>query len=224
MSAATGPHGARFAATEGSAPSAAQRDILPIAADHVARCGQRGEEAESSRLSSLSFLQGWELFHASWLRYATLLTEDGLLAEDVVQEAVTATLRARPDFVGVGAVDRYVREAIRTTAWRLLRKRRREVGPDDGGAPGVDPTSTGASPEELAIRAESSRRLCRVLHTLPQEERDAFLLHYGVSGSLTLDAIARRQGVSARAVSNRIQRVRAKLLCCLEGATPRTRG
>lgn len=145
-----------------------------------------------------------------------LAARDPGLAEDIVEEAVAATLGAHPDFTGPKLVNRYVRLAMRTASRKLLKPRRLEVTID------VEETilailrAITPSPQRQALRTERARRLQKVLDEAPPEEREAFELYYLARPTWKIKAIAEQQDVTRQTASNRIHRMIIKLLACLE--------
>lgn len=149
---------------------------------------------------------GWR----SYARRIMLIKDPTFSAEDLVNQAVTAAWRARPDFTAIAAVNKYVRDAIRTTygKWvaNLLRLPVSLTSLDVEEVP-LDPPGRDPSPDRRAFHSERAEQLHELLaqHTRP-EDLDAFILNE-VYGWKAPD-IAERQRVTARTVYDRIRKVR----------------
>lgn len=124
------------------------------------------------------------------VRLATLLLRDGSLAEDVVQDAVVACLRRRPD--DPGAALAYLRRAVVNTAHSALRRRmvalrhRPAAAPD---APAAD---------EGALAAVERDAVVRALKQLSARQREAVVLRFYADASEKQAAAA--MGVSVGSV------------------------
>lgn len=160
------------------------------------------------------FEQAISSFHGAWYRYARRLVGSsgcGFDADDILQDAYTATLQAAPDFLDVRAVNRYVCLAIDTAFHRWLVFRRRMVPLDTTGA--GDVTWGSPSPTRLIISQQFAEAFWDALQLLTPEERDALLLFYVAAWKQ--DAIAEKQEVTQQAVSARISRALGKLRAAL---------
>lgn len=104
------------------------------------------------------------------VRLATLLMRDATQAEDVVQDALVACLRKRPD--DPDAALAYLRRAVVNTAHSALRRRmvalrhRPAAAPD---APAAD---------EGALAAVERDAVVRALKRLPARQREAVVLRF----------------------------------------------
>jgi RNA polymerase sigma-70 factor (ECF subfamily) len=81
---------------------------------------------------------------------------------------------------------------------------------------GIDPDCSPDPGDEPDLQAEKSfarRRLDAALETLPDEQRDAFLLHE--EAGLSIDAIAGITGVKREAVKSRLRYASKKLKAAL---------
>lgn len=168
--------------------------------------------------SMLVFERAYEGRQEAWLRYARFLVgRSSDLAEDVLEEAIVATLAASPNFTCVKPVHTYVRMAISSVAGRLL-TRHTEVPLDAVERAGelLGLRATEPSPERRAIRSERIRRLERAFQESPKLEREAYELRYLVAPSWKVQNIAKKQGVTRRTVTNRLATMRQRLLECLK--------
>jgi RNA polymerase sigma factor (sigma-70 family) len=163
------------------------------------------------------FRRAYERYFDRWCRYVMhIVPGDLAFAEDVVQEVVAATLSAHPDFKDHKPVNAYVRRSIRRLIGKLLGSARLEVSIDVEDAMRFDLPHAGPSPQRTAMRTERALRLRKALRESPPEEREAYLLHRLAKKPWKLKAIAEKQKVSPRTISERIRRVRARLLAVLE--------
>lgn len=120
------------------------------------------------------------------VRLATLLLRDATQAEDVVQDALVACLRRRPD--DPAAALPYLRRAVVNTAHSALR--RRLVARRHRPAPMPD----GAPADEGALAAVERDAVVRALKRLPARQREAVVLRYYADAS-------ERQAAEAMGVS-----------------------
>jgi RNA polymerase sigma factor (sigma-70 family) len=206
----------------------AAQKLVRGAAEHLLRDPPRSlkDEREAAavltreieaRGSTLVFKQAYKQYRPAWYRYGLrLAARDPGLAEDIVEEAVAPTLGAHPDFTDPKAVNSYVRRAMRTAARKLLKPRRLEVSLDAEDLIPAILRSIAPSPQRQSLRAERARRLQKVLDEAPREAREAYLLHELAQPTWTIAAIAEKQNVTPRTVSNRLHRMRVRLLACLE--------
>ena len=170
-----------------------------------------------ARGSTLVFERAYKQYRPAWYRYGLrLAARDPGLAEDIIEEAVAATLGAHPDFTDPKAVNGYVRWAVRTAARKLLKPRRLEVSLDAEETILAILRSIAPSPQRQALRAQRARRLQKVLDEAPPEERAAFELYYLAQPTWKVKAIAEKQNVTRQTASNRIHRMLVQLLACLE--------
>lgn len=137
---------------------------------------------------------------------AILLCGDRVLAEDLVQEALVATLRTRRTFESVNQAEQYVRRAIASRYVDAVRSesaaRRRERDAFDP-SPTLDPA--GAVGDALDVAS--------ALRTLPPRARACVALRYldGLSTRETADALGLSEGAVKRYVSDGIKALNALL-------------
>jgi RNA polymerase sigma factor (sigma-70 family) len=88
----------------------------------------------------------------------------------------------------------------------------------------VDRTSIGRNPSAIVIKMEDSASLNAALSILPEEERQAVELRFGLSGPVrTFEQVGERQGVSRSTAYNRVEAGLDKLKkkpSCKEGKRP----
>ena len=139
--------------------------------------------------------------HAVLLRLAQRMVRDRYAAEDVVQDAYVAALRAdtppRPRAWLAGVVRNKAKELLRSRGRRKERHRR------------VARLEALASTADVAARTEGQRHLAAAISRLEEPGRSAIVLRYfdGISPS----AIAERDGVSVRTIESRLRRARKRL-------------
>ena len=103
---------------------------------------------------------------------------------------------------------------------RRLKSRPSGMGIDDADAADLLSTDERSLPEMEIEREESSRRYRAALATLPQEQRDVYLLHE--ESDLSLEEIARVTGVGAETAKSRLRYAVGKLKAAMtveEGVT-----
>lgn len=137
--------------------------------------------------------------HHVLVGYATMLSGDQALAEDLVQEAVIATFASRSRFDGPRGAEAYVRRAI---ASRFVDERRRSAR-DKARVRAVASAVGGAAegPERgVALRTD----VARALQELPPRERACVVLRYldQLSTAETADALGLSQGAVKRYLSD----------------------
>jgi RNA polymerase sigma-70 factor (ECF subfamily) len=99
---------------------------------------------------------------------------------------------------------------------RRVKARPGGLGVDDADAADLLPADDGSLPEVALQRDESSRRYRAALATLPQEQRDVYLLHE--ESGLSLDEIARITGVGAETAKSRLRYAAGKLKAAMAAA------
>ncbi|MEM7205661.1 MAG: sigma-70 family RNA polymerase sigma factor [Planctomycetota bacterium] len=139
------------------------------------------------------------LVHSQWLRrLARRLVEDVHAADDLVQATWQAALQGRPRHGGNlrGWLQRILRRLAAAERRRSDRQARREHRVE---AKAADPAA-----EELVEQADLQRHLVALVTQLPEPGRSTVLLHF--FWDLSPAAIARRQGIPASTVRNRLKR------------------
>ena len=137
-------------------------------------------------------------------------------AEDIFQEVWGKIIRARENYRPTALFTTYLyRVAHNCFVDYLRRNSRHSDGHEsyDGGVESAD-DSPDASTERLLAR----RRLLDALRDLPEEQRDAFLLHE--EASLSIDQVAQVTGVNRETAKSRVRYAVAKLKAAMnsEGA------
>jgi RNA polymerase sigma-70 factor (ECF subfamily) len=99
---------------------------------------------------------------------------------------------------------------------RRVKSRPHGLGIDDADAADLLPADDDALPEAQIQRDESARRFRAALATLPQEQRDVYLLHE--ESDLSLEEIARVTGVGAETAKSRLRYAVGKLKLALAAA------
>lgn len=139
------------------------------------------------------------LAHSQWLRRLALgLVGDVHAADDLVQATWQAALEAQPRHAGNlrGWLQRTVRRiAAAQRRGRDRRSRREQI---------VGSRSTDPAAQELVEQADLQRHLVALVTQLPEPGRSTILLHF--FGGMSPSAIARRQGIPASTVRNRLKR------------------
>jgi RNA polymerase sigma-70 factor (ECF subfamily) len=143
----------------------------------------------------------------SLYRYLLRLSLNPATAEDLFQEAWTKVIDAR---------QRY-RPTARFTTWLFriahncfidhVRRSRRYA--DTPGFDADDRAHPGEAPEESAERGLARRRLDDALRSLPEEQRDTFLLRE--EGGFSVDEIALVTGVNRETAKSRLRYAVGKL-------------
>jgi RNA polymerase sigma-70 factor (ECF subfamily) len=92
---------------------------------------------------------------------------------------------------------------------RRIKARPTAMGVDDADAADLLPTDAQSLPEAELERDECTQRYRAALATLPQEQRDVYLLHE--ESNLSLEEIARVTGVGAETAKSRLRYAVGKL-------------
>jgi RNA polymerase sigma-70 factor (ECF subfamily) len=99
---------------------------------------------------------------------------------------------------------------------RRMKSRPHGLGIEDADAADLLPADEDARPEAVLQRKESTERFRAALATLPQEQRDVYLLHE--ESELSLEEIARVTGVGAETAKSRLRYAVGKLKAALAAA------
>jgi RNA polymerase sigma-70 factor (ECF subfamily) len=99
---------------------------------------------------------------------------------------------------------------------RRMKSRPQGLGIEDADAADLLPADEDARPEAVLQRKESTERFRAALATLPQEQRDVYLLHE--ESELSLEEIARVTGVGAETAKSRLRYAVGKLKAALAAA------
>jgi RNA polymerase sigma-70 factor (ECF subfamily) len=99
---------------------------------------------------------------------------------------------------------------------RRMKSRPQGLGIEDADAADLLPADEDARPEAVLQRKESTERFRAALATLPQEQRDVYLLHE--ESELSLEEIARVTGVGAETAKSRLRYAVGKLKAAMAAA------
>ena len=155
----------------------------------------------------------------SLYRYLVRLTFNPVVAEDVFQEAWAKIIRARDSYRPTARFSTYLfRVAHNCFIDHARRNKRHSL------VAAMDPDqveSAGLAPEEHAEQSVLRRRMLALLRSLPDEQRDVFLLHE--EAGLGLDEIATVTGANRETVKSRLRYATAKLRNGLMAEEPEAR-
>jgi RNA polymerase sigma-70 factor (ECF subfamily) len=149
-------------------------------------------------------------------RYLVRQARDTEIAHDLFQEVWSRVIvnRARYEprakfrtFLFTLAHNCFIDHCRRTKA------RPNSMGVDDADAADLLCTDESAAPDSALERAERSREYRAALATLPQEQRDVYLLHE--ESELSLEEIARITGVGPETAKSRLRYAVGKLKAAL---------
>jgi RNA polymerase sigma-70 factor (ECF subfamily) len=149
-------------------------------------------------------------------RYLVRQARDGETANDLFQEVWSRVIVNRARYEP--------RAKFRTFLFTLAHNcfidhcRRTKTRPgganvDDADAADLLPADDGAGPERVLERDESTRRYRAALESLPQEQRDVYLLHE--ESNLSLEEIGRVTGVGTETAKSRLRYAVGKLKAAL---------
>jgi RNA polymerase sigma factor (sigma-70 family) len=141
----------------------------------------------------------YENYKDDLLSLAATLLHDIPAAEDVVHDVFVSFAKTAGAFRLSGSLKGYLMTCVANHARNVRRRRQHETAP---GQPDQDMTAPDLRrPEQPLIDHEQSRRLCDVLQQLPDEQREAIVMHlqYG----LRFRDIARSQNISIHTVQSR---------------------
>jgi len=130
--------------------------------------------------------------------------------DDIAQEAMIAVLRGLGTFRGEGTFDSWVDRVVARSTFATLRRLRAETQP---GA--EDVAERERDPAEPAPY-EARRELAAALDRLPQEQRQALVLHFSVG--MTVPEIAEAVAAPFETVRSRLRLAKAALRDTLKGA------
>lgn len=154
--------------------------------------------------------KAWDRRFTTWKHYALALTGNPKDAEEVVQEAVTRTLRARPELETELEAHRYILTAVKTSALQLLQSRNR-YSPLGKFEP-ADAERVISSPLRVLLHGESRRRTRRLadrvmasMETLRPEQREAVELLVLAEPPLKLREVAEIQDAPISTVHSRLR-------------------
>ena len=159
--------------------------------------------------------EAWAGRSRHWINYARTFTGNTPEAEEVVQDAVARTLKANPDLPTELRVHRYVLAAVRTSAFSLLRQRRRSSHEQlDAAAPDgtrVSVLTLLVGEEESLEKRRTLERAKAGLKELSDNERQAVELVLLSDPPMKLREVAAIQGITPSAVHYRVKRAVERL-------------
>lgn len=157
-------------------------------------------------------LRGWLLQHGPALRRYFLRRADAADADDLVQEVFLA-LQARGGGAPIDNVEGYL---FRTAA-NVLGMRRRKGGWRWGWQEDVETAEDlvdDLSPERILIAKQALEQVVAALSSMPPRTAQAFFLYR--FGQLSQEEVARRMGVSLKAVEKFLRKAMRYLLDHME--------
>ncbi len=162
-----------------------------------------------------------ELYHQerwSLVRLASILLQDPVEAEEVVQDAFVRALLAWGRLREPDKAAAYLRSAVLNGARDRLRHQkvvaRLQPGPTDAGRPSDRRPQSPQTPEAAAVAADDRRRVLAALRALPERQRECLILRYYLD--LSEAEIAVTLGISAGSVKSHAHRGLAALASKLE--------
>lgn len=136
-------------------------------------------------------------------------------AEDIFQEVWGKIIKARESYRPTAKFTTYLYRVAHNCFIDYLRRNRRHAQTAN-----VEPDSqpdAGESPDMLVERSLARRRLDAALQTLPDEQRDVFLLHE--EAGLNLEQIASVTGSNRETVKSRLRYAVKKLRAAIDEPT-----
>jgi RNA polymerase sigma factor (sigma-70 family) len=136
-------------------------------------------------------------------RFLLRSANDRTIAEEVFQDVWMNIVRARKSYRPTARFSTYLYQIAHNRLVDVWRRQRPQVELSDD-----LPTDT-PGPEHIAIYHDVSRRLLELIGTLPQEQREAVLLHE--ERGLSLNEIATVTGVGRETIKSRLRYALEKL-------------
>ena len=151
----------------------------------------------------------------------------GIRPSDVAQESALKALRAFQDPAQLksttqGGLESLLRRVVKTTFLDMVRKAEAEKR-DDGGTLPLDSSeaenvpASQPSPSQATSQRERFLKLLKHLHSLPDDQREAFYLHH--FERLSMKGIAERLERSESAVDSLLRRALHDLRARMEGSS-----
>ena len=145
-------------------------------------------------------------------RYLLRLSQDRAAAEDVCQEAWGKIIKSRDNYQRTAKFTTFLYRVAHNCFIDYVRRNKRHAG--NAVLEPEQCVDTGDSPETLTEKALARQRLESALADLPEEQRDAFLLHE--EAGLNLDQIAAVTGANREASKSRLRYAVAKLRAAID--------
>lgn len=143
----------------------------------------------------------------SLYRYLLRLCRHRDTAEDLYQEVWSKIIKSRANYRPTAKFTTFLYRVAHNCFIDFVRRNKRHTLADQ-----QDPDElayAGDTPEDQVERSLARRRLEQALATLPEEQRDVFLLHE--EGGLSLDNIAHVTGVNRETAKSRLRYAMTKL-------------
>jgi len=154
----------------------------------------------------------------SLYRYLLRLSLNRETAEDVFQEVWGKIIKARHRYRPTAKFTTFLYRVAHNCFIDYVRRNKRHMV-----SSAIDPDSSpdpGDEPDQVADKIFARQRLDAALGALPDEQRDAFLLHE--EAGLGIDTIAQVTGVNRETVKSRLRYATRKLKTALAEPDPQT--
>ncbi len=149
----------------------------------------------------------------SLYRYLLRLSLNRDAAEDIFQDVWAKIIKARHRYRPTAKFSTFLYRVAHNCFIDYVRKNKRHMV-----ASAIDPDCSpdpGDEPDLLVEKTLARQRLDVALRTIPDEQRDAFLLHE--EAGLSIDTIAEVTGVNRETVKSRLRYATKKLKAALAG-------
>ena len=147
----------------------------------------------------------------SLYRYLLRLSQNRDAAEDVFQEVWSKIIKSRENYRPTARFSTFLFRVAHNCFIDYVRRNKRHV---HNGA--IDPNSRPNAADEPELATEKGfarRRMANALRTLPEEQRDVFLLY--AEAGLSIDSIAIATGVNRETAKSRLRYAVRKLKAAL---------
>ena len=151
----------------------------------------------------------------SLFRYLLHLSRNRDVAEDVFQEVWGKIVKSRHRYRPTAKFSTYLYKIARNCFIDYVRRNKRH-GVNSGIDPDCSP-APGDEPDRIVDKRLAREKFAVALGTLPDEQRDVFLLHE--EAGLTLDTIAQVTGVNRETAKSRLRYATSKLKAALDEPT-----
>ena len=137
------------------------------------------------------------------------------LANELFQDVWTRLIVARRQYQPTAKFSTYLYQVARNRLIDYFRSSGRNLEDPQGDDPPEAPAASGQQPENAAQTRQQASRLLSLIEALPDEQREAFLLHE--EAGLTLAEIGEVTGVGRETVKSRLRYALASLRRGMEG-------